>query len=87
MTEDQGTTAGGPGEEELEAGRPFVLHFGKTRKKHIKRLKKGQGRLMDEVKIAVESIRNQSTFDHTKELVPIVIIYRQKSKKKGWMFS
>lgn len=87
MTDNSGKTAGDGTLGETETGKPFVLHLGKVRKKHIKLLKKGQGRLMDEVNSAVEHIRNHSTLGSKKELVPIVVIYRQKDKKKGWLFS
>ena len=86
MTDDSEKTAGAAAEK-IEAGKPFVLHLGKIRKKHIKRLERGEGRLMEEVRLALDQIRSRSSLDSTTELVPIVLIYRKKDRKKGWMFS
>ncbi len=63
---------------------PIIIDLGKKRRKAIKDLKRGQGRLMDEVYDAVDQIRARLGADAAKkELVPVVLIYKQKSKRGG----
>ena len=75
-----------------DAVNPIVIDLGKKRKGIIRKLKRGRGRLMDEVFAAVEQTRgalaesgNESGDGHT--LVPVILIYRRKQKKsKRGMF-
>jgi hypothetical protein len=60
----------------MEAKRPTLLKVGKRKAKEIKDLKKGEGKLMEKVKSAVAQVSAAG-----KEVVPVVIIYRQKAKK------
>jgi hypothetical protein len=63
---------------------PIVLDVGKRKKSVIKALKNGRGRLMDEVEETVEDVRaNLGESVEGKELVPVVLIYRQKTKRRG----
>jgi hypothetical protein len=71
-----------------DAMNPIVIDLGKKRKGIIRKLKRGRGRLMDEVFAAVEQTRSalaESGDGHT--LVPVVLIYRRRQKKsKRGMF-
>jgi hypothetical protein len=63
---------------------PVVLDLGKTKKKNIKALKNGEGKLMEDVAHAVEAVRtNLATEVEGKVLVPVVIIYERKASRKS----
>ena len=62
---------------------PIVVDLGKTKRKSIKRLKQGQGKLMEEVDEAVARVKAGLGDDgDDKVLVPVVIVYRRKRKKR-----
>ncbi|NKB23926.1 MAG: hypothetical protein GKR87_06025 [Kiritimatiellae bacterium] len=73
-------------EKEENISRPVVVDLGKRKKKYIKLLKKGRGRLMDEVNMAIEAAGKGTDFDKNKEIVPLIFLYRKKEKKRnrGW---
>jgi hypothetical protein len=60
-----------------------IVDLGKASKKQIKRFKRGeQGRLQDEVEQAIQRARERlPEADKDKELVPVVLIYRQKRRR------
>ena len=66
---------------------PIIIDLGKAKKKRVRRLKRGRGRLMDEVQDTLEEVR-QRLGDQAKgkELVPVVMIYRKRRKRKGLLF-
>lgn len=64
--------------------RPIIIDLGKRRRKRIKRLKRGRGRLMGEVYQAVDDVKASLGDDaEGKEFVPVVMIYRRKRRKRG----
>jgi Family of unknown function (DUF6200) len=69
---------------------PVIVDLGSRKKKAIKRLKNGRGKLMSEVALAIEQVRGGlSDGDQGRQIVPVVIIYKKKKKKgkggKGMM--
>jgi len=62
---------------------PIVVDLGKTRRSRIKDLKRGRGKLMDEVQDVMTRVREDlgPTADG-KQLIPIVIVYKRKAKKR-----
>jgi hypothetical protein len=61
---------------------PVIIDLGSRKKKLIKRLKRGRGKLMGEVALAIEQVRgNLSDGDQGSQVVPVVIIYKKKKKK------
>ncbi|HEY0097652.1 MAG TPA: hypothetical protein VGB76_01750 [Pyrinomonadaceae bacterium] len=63
---------------------PVIVDLGSRKKKAIKRLKNGRGKLMSEVALAVEQVRGGlSEGDQNQRIVPVVIIYKKKKKNKG----
>ena len=63
---------------------PVVLDLGKAKKKLIKALKHGEGRLMEDVAHAVEAVRsNLSPEMDGKTIIPVVIVYEKKVARKG----
>lgn len=62
---------------------PVVVNLGKVRKKRIRQLKKGRGKLMNDVGDAVAEIVDGLGDElKGKEVVPVVIVYREKRKKR-----
>lgn len=62
---------------------PIVIDMGKLRRKKLKELKKGEGALMLEVGDALNEVRDQlGEAVMGKQLVPVVLIYQKKAKKK-----
>jgi len=72
-------------EEGIEVTTPVIIGMGKTKKKHIKRLKKGKGRLMDEVVDVLDEVAEELGDElDGKVMVPIVIVYKEKKKKNRY---
>jgi hypothetical protein len=64
---------------------PVVVDLGKEKSKKLRDLKNGEGPLMQEVARVVEEVRAKSSELANKELVPVVIIYRKKPKRRGML--
>jgi hypothetical protein len=63
---------------------PIVIDLGKKRRKQIRALKRGSGKLMDEVAEVLNQVRGNLGPDvEMKSLVPVVMVYRQKGKRRG----
>jgi|GEM_PF-1395224 len=63
---------------------PIIIDLGKEKRKRIKDLKRGRGRLMNEVAGVINEARmNLGAEAEGKELIPIILIYRKKRKRKG----
>ena len=64
---------------------PIVMDLGKTKKKKIKRLKRGRGALLDDVHQAISMVKSrQGEALKGKACVPIVLVYKKKKKKRKW---
>jgi hypothetical protein len=64
---------------------PVVVDLGKEKSKTLRALKNGEGPLMQEVARVVEEVRAKSSELANKELVPVVIIYRKKPKRRSML--
>ncbi len=62
---------------------PIIIDLGKKKRRTLKSLRRGRGRLMDEVEQTVQEVRAGLSPEDAvgKELVPIVIIYKKKRKR------
>jgi Family of unknown function (DUF6200) len=61
---------------------PIIIDLGKEKKKRIKDLKRGRGRLMAEVASVLSEVRAGIGNDADgKQLVPVVLIYKKKNRK------
>jgi hypothetical protein len=61
---------------------PIVVDLGKKKRKQIKQLKKGTGPLWKEVESVIEQVRGELGGELAdKTLVPLVLIYRKKSRR------
>ena len=67
---------------------PIVVDLGKKKKKQIKNLKRGRGPLLEDVADVVEKVRASLAEQLAgKELMPVVIVYRQKKKRSSGLLS
>jgi hypothetical protein len=85
MSEEQENLVGEDEEEviEIEAVTPVIVDLGKAKRKKIKQLKRGDGPLMEEVLDVLDEVANHLGQElEGKTLVPIVMIYEKKGKKK-----
>jgi hypothetical protein len=88
-TEHKGSTSAAPttnatpapAESPLAGNGPVILDMGKNSRKSVRRLKKGKpGRLMNRVEEALEHLRENGAL--AADARPIIIIVREKDKKK-----
>ena len=64
---------------------PIIIDLGKEKKKRIRDLKRGRGRLMAEVAAVLNEVRAGIGNDaDSKQLVPVVLIFKKKRKGKKW---
>jgi len=66
---------------------PIVIDLGRQKKKRIKQLKRGRGRLVDRVNEAVAQVRSALGSEaHGKEFIPVAVIFRRGQKCRKGMF-
>ena len=65
---------------DIKVVQPIVINLGKQKKKDIKKLKKGEGKLLAEVKTTIEEVKSKIKIDNQGQttLVPIVLLYKEK---------
>ncbi|MDT5158770.1 MAG: hypothetical protein QOC99_1336 [Acidobacteriota bacterium] len=67
---------------------PVIVDLGGRKKKAIKRLKNGHGKLMAKVALAIEEARARlPEADQNNQFIPVVIVYKKKKKKGGGLLS
>jgi hypothetical protein len=63
---------------------PVIVDLGSKRRKAIKDLKNGRGKLLVEVDLAVEQARAAlPEADRNKAIIPVVVLYRKKGRRRG----
>jgi len=68
----------------IEHTAPIILDLGKKKRSALKDLKRGRGRLMDEVEDALgEVLASLGDEAEGKQMVPIVLVYKRKRKRGG----
>jgi hypothetical protein len=71
----------------MEETTPIVVDLGKAKRKHLKELKRGEGRLAAEVKETIEHVRQELGPEVAgKVLLPVIVIYEKKQKRRAGMF-
>ncbi len=60
----------------------IVIDLGKKKRKAVKRLRKGEGKLMDEVKYCIEELRNAGAIEGPAR--PVIVVVREKAKQRRW---
>lgn len=61
---------------------PVVVDLGKQKSKALRALKNGKGPLVEDVAQVLAEVRARSAELASKELIPVVIIYRKKPGRK-----
>ena len=61
---------------------PVILDLGKTKRKNIRQLREGRGKLVGDVEDAMKEITTTlGEQADGKQFVPVVLVYRKKAKK------
>jgi len=72
-----------PEPEVSETLPPVVVDLGKVPRKRVKQLRRGRGPLVGEIEEVVEDVRQQLGDEADgKSVLPIVLLYRSKPKRK-----
>lgn len=62
---------------------PIILEVGKTKKRNIRDMERGQGKIMADLQEAMVEVTATLGADaDAKQLVPVVLVYRRKGKKR-----
>lgn len=70
------------------ASDPVIVDLGKARKKQIRELKRGDGKLMREVSQVMNEVRKALAEEMAgKHLVPVIILYKEKRKRRTMLDS
>jgi hypothetical protein len=64
---------------------PVVVDAGKKRRKQIRQLRKGRGKLMDEINELVSELRNSGSISASSQ--PVVVVVRQKRRTRSLPWS
>jgi hypothetical protein len=59
---------------------PIVLDLGKHKRKAIKRLQRGQGRLLEEALSSIQEMQRAGTIPSAVQ--PVILVVRQKSRNQ-----
>jgi len=63
---------------------PVIVDIGKTSRSNIKDLKQGRGKLLVEVREAMDEVSASLGADADgKHLIPVVLVYKQKDRTKN----
>ncbi len=76
------TTNGAAAKEERQSS-VIIVDMGKRKRKQIKRLRRGGGKLMDRIGETMQQLKAEGEIDADSPVV--VVIVREKRKKAGWM--
>jgi hypothetical protein len=63
---------------------PIILDVGKASRKNIRQMKEGRGKLMTDVQDAMAEVTTSlGAQAEGKQLVPVVLVYKQKRRNRG----
>lgn len=66
-----------------EVTQPIIIDLGRQKSGSLRELKKGEGKLWDEVLDVVEEVKEMLGAEaEGKMLVPIIMLYQEKSKRR-----
>ncbi len=72
-----------PVDKPVDMTQPVIIDLGRQKSKDLNGLKKGQGKLWDELLDIVEEIKDQlGEQADGKVLMPVVMIYQKKAKRQ-----
>lgn len=75
------TTKESPKTTEVAASAPIVVDVGKKRRKQIRQLRKGQGKLMSEINQIVDELRLAGSISASSQ--PVIVVVRQKRRTRS----
>ena len=76
MTEETTSTS-------TEMTQPVIIDLGRQKRRALKNLKQGEGKLWEEVLDVVEEVKDLLGTDaEGKVLVPVILIYRERSRRR-----
>jgi hypothetical protein len=64
----------------VTAASPVIIDLGKRKRKQVKKLRRGEGKLLDDVNGAVAELRTAGTL--TADAQPVIIVVREKRSNK-----
>lgn len=70
------------GEQNEKGGSPVIIDLGKQKKNRVKRLRKGRGRLMDDIALAMQELKEEGVVAEGAQ--PVIVVVREKDKKSRW---
>ena len=70
---------------ETEFDAPVVIDLGKKKKKDVRKLRKGSGKLMSRVATCIQELKANGKIAPTAQ--PIVIVVQQKKKKRAGLLN
>lgn len=77
-----------PNHQSTDRQPPIVIDLGKVKRKKVKALKKAEGPLLEEVEAVLDELNANGTRElEGKTLVPVVVLYEKKPKKKKNLFN
>jgi hypothetical protein len=82
---DSGSTK--PTDQNVVYPPPVIIDLGTKSRKAIRNLKNGTGQIRNQVEEAIEQIRLRlPDADKNKQIIPIVLIYRQRRRRTALSF-
>jgi hypothetical protein len=63
---------------------PVIVDLGKKRRKLVKKLRRGSGRLMDDVQNTLEELRSAGSVSANAQPVIVIVRERRRSRDKYW---
>lgn len=80
---ESGPVTGAERDGDVQMVTPVVVDLGKVRRKHVKALKRGEGKLVDEVVDVLDDVVEEVGDELAgSTLVPVVLIYERKPKSR-----
>ena len=64
---------------------PVFIDLGKKKKKAVKQLRNGKGKLVQEIQSTLADLKNAGTISQTAQ--PVIVVIREKRRNKGILFS
>ena len=61
------------------AANPVVVDIGKQKRKQIKQLRQGKGKLLDEINSSIQELRTVGNISATAQ--PVIVIVREKRRR------
>jgi N-glycosylase/DNA lyase len=63
---------------------PIIVDAGRISRASVRNLKRGQGKLLDDVKDALDEVNTSLGADaEGKHLIPVVLVYRRRSRSRS----